>query len=147
MEADGCTVQPRKRRFLIVRTENLRWALDLRSVRRILKSILTFPVPGAQPELLGLGQWRGEPLPLLDLHVLLEGGEPSAGNHKVTVVVRVSSGDEREYFGLAVDEAVDVVRIAEDELESTGQGLIVAEAAIGSHLVRVIDLSGLETRA
>ena len=63
------------------------------------------------------------------------------------MVVRVSSGDEREYFGLVVDEAIDVVRIAEDELEATGQGLIVAETAIGSHLVRVIDLSGLETRA
>jgi chemotaxis signal transduction protein len=146
MDADGCAVQPRKRRFLIVRTEDQRWALDLRSVRRILKSIITFPVPGAQPELLGLCQWRGEPLPLLDLQVLLEGGEPSAANSKVTVVVRIISGDEREYFGLAVDEAIDVVRIAEGEMEPTGHDLIVAETTFGPHLVRVIDLSGLETR-
>ena len=80
MDADRSPAQPRKRRFLVVRAGEAVCALELIQVRRILRSLKIHPIPGAQPELLGLSQWRGEPLALLDLRELVAGGEQRAGD-------------------------------------------------------------------
>jgi chemotaxis signal transduction protein len=139
------SAQPRKRRFLIVRAGDLMCALQLLLVRRILRSLKTHPVPGSQPELLGLGQWRGEPLAVLDLNLLVAGGEPRTGNSWVTVIVKVPTGEGEEMLGMAVDEEIDVVRIAEDEVEAVAQGLVVGEATHGTRLVRILDLTAMGT--
>ena len=67
-----------------------------------------YRVPGAHPRLIGLGQYGGEPLTVVDLEGLV--GEPEvivAGRH---VVVVIAPGDEL-LIGLAADEAEQVTRL------------------------------------
>ncbi len=135
-----------RRRFLIVRCGELRCALDLASVRRVRRNLPIFPVPGAKPELLGLSQWRGEPLAIVDLVCLLGEGRSEAGSASVTIIVRVGENDDNELLGLAVEEALDVVRIPQDKVSGSGKGPVAGEAAVGPDVVRVLDLTALGAR-
>jgi chemotaxis signal transduction protein len=144
--AEDASSRVGRRRFLIIRAGELHCALDLRSVRRVLRSLPVFPVPGAKAELLGLALWRGEPLAIVDLERVLEAQQTPRTNDRITVIVSFGTGKEIELLGLVVDEALDVVRIPKDEVTGSGTGLVVGEAVVGPQVVRVLDLGALGAR-
>lgn len=135
--------QSGQRRYLLVRIGSSKCAIDLANVRRILRGVLVYPIPGSRPQLLGLAHWRGEPLAILDLLVMLGASEPAAIREPVTVVVRIGEGDSQETLGLAVNEALEVVRIAPDRITTSGQVLVRGEVMVGPEVVRIIDLESL----
>jgi len=130
------------RRYLLVRVgAGTRCAVPAQSVQRILRSLTVYPVPGAQPKLVGLAQYRGDPIAVLDLEVLLGGRAESSAGHGVTVVVSAGAAEASETVGLAVAEALEVATIR--DIAPGGEWLVVGEAVVGDKLVRVLDLARL----
>lgn len=68
-----------------------------------------YRVPGAHPRLIGLGQYRGEPLAVVDVEALESETGAIGGNREVVVVI--SPGDGL-LVGLAADEAEQVSRLS-----------------------------------
>ena len=134
---------------LLVRLGVATAALPAAAVRRVARSLPVAPLPGASGALLGLVEFGGEPLPVLDLAQLLErsaaesaapetraagGARPAPA---VTVIAWVGDAGERELLGLAVDEALDVARL--EPSDTPGEAL---HAGVP---VRLVDLERLET--
>jgi len=95
-------------RFLLVRTGSLNCALPTADVVRVVRRLRCYAVPGSRSHLVGLAQYGGDPLPVLDLHVLVERGVSSARHHSTVILGR---GRRRGHsvLGLAVDEVLRVV--------------------------------------
>jgi len=129
------------RRYLLLAAGDRLAALEVRVVRRILRALPVTPLPGAQPALLGLAEYSGEPLPVLDLAQLLGAGPGPSPAFPVTVVVRVGAGGE--LVGLAADAALDLVSIAPGAVTPTGEGIVVGEVALPQGTAEVLDLARL----
>jgi len=125
------------RRFLLVRTGALKCALPASDVVRVVRGLISHPVPGSEPRLLGLSQYGGEPLPVLDLHAVVE-GIPSGTRHRSTVILGRGQRRDRPLLGLAVDEVLQVVSLASESVASDESG-IVAERTIEDDEVKILD--------
>lgn len=139
--------QGEQRRFLIVRSGNVRCAIPALSVRRVVRGLPMTPVPGSARRLVGLTHHDGDPIVVLDLLELLGlglgEGTAQAG---VTVVARVGPTGT-ELVGLGVDEALEVASLDLWGLEAHASGPVTCEVWVGGHLLRVLDpeaLSGAE---
>lgn len=129
---------------LLVSAGGVVCALPLESVRRIVRDLAVVPLPGGAAELLGLAEFAGEPLPVLDLAALV--AEPNAGGRgpaAVTVVVWAGPAAERELVGLAAEAALEVRQLAVDAGVPTSGGLVRAEVALEEAVVRLLDLEAL----
>jgi chemotaxis signal transduction protein len=67
-----------------------------------------YRVPGAHPRLIGLGQYGGEPLAVVDVEGLERETETIGGSRIIVVVI--APGDEL-LVGIAADEAEQVSRL------------------------------------
>lgn len=131
------------RRFLLVAAGDRLAAVEARQVRRILRALPTVPLPGAQPELLGLAEFAGEPLPVLDLARLLGATPGATPAFPVTVVVWAGPASGKELVGLAADAALDLVTIPEERVTPGGEGLVAGEAVLPQGTVELLDLARL----
>ncbi len=125
--------------YLLVRVGDRIAALPAIAVRRVVRGARLHPLPGAGPGLIGLAEFAGEPLAVLDLAQLL--GQPRHGSRPlVTVVTWLGSGEERELIGLGVDDAIEVT-----ELDSSA--LALGQALVGGRPVLVVDTEQLGVEA
>jgi purine-binding chemotaxis protein CheW len=108
-----------KERFLIVGASGVWYALPVETVRRVISRPILFPVPGADDRLLGLAQFGGEPLPVVDLGLLVDSRSASDAAREMVVVV---AGGDRPMVGLAVDEATQVTGVSGDPGAAIGNG-------------------------
>lgn len=136
------TAEAGSRRFLLLAAGDRLAAVDIRQVRRIVRALPTVPLPAARPELVGLAEYAGEPLPVLDLATLLGAGPGPAPRYPVTVVVWAGS-PQREALGLAADAALDLVAIPQDRIVPAGEGVVVGEVALPQGTAEVLDLERL----
>jgi purine-binding chemotaxis protein CheW len=87
------TVAPDSRKKIIMFTTtaepSLTFGLSLSQVPQILRPLPLMPVPGAPAAVLGLVEWRGVPLPVIDLSRSLGGAASSA--HSRLLVARAST--------------------------------------------------------
>jgi chemotaxis signal transduction protein len=129
--------------YLLVQAGDYVCALPLRSVRRVLRALTVHPLPGATPELKGLAEFAGEPLPVLELARLV--GAPQGANpaYPVTIVVWVGPDDARELVGLAADAALEVADVPFGAVVAGDGGFILGEAPVGAAVVRVLNLEAL----
>lgn len=130
-------------RCLLVRAGEQVCALPLGQVRRVVAALATHPLPGAAPELLGLAEFAGEPLPVLELGRLLNAAPGPAPIRPVTIVAWAGPPAERELVGLAADEALSIVEVPVASLAGIQTGLVRGEALAGGIAVRVLDLERL----
>ncbi len=93
---------------LVVRAGGCRLALPVASLRRIVRDLQVFPLPGAEPRFAGLAQLGGEPLPVMDLGVLIGAAERTVAPNRLAVVVGIAGEAGEQLLGLAVDEAIEV---------------------------------------
>lgn len=126
------------RRFLIVRSGALRCALPASDVVRVVRGLPCHPIPGAQIHLLGLSQYGGEPLPVLDLHALVEGG-PSGLRHRSTVILGRARRRDRSVLGLAVDEVLRVAELPELAPFERSSGLVVGSVVVDGGAITVVN--------
>lgn len=123
---------------LLVRVGETTAALPAPAVRRVARALRLHPLPGAGEGLLGLAEFAGEPLAVLDLARLLGVASPAGSAPPVTVVAWLGSGADRELVGLAVDEALEVADLDVARAAAAGGELVVGERP-----VRVVDLERL----
>ncbi|MGQ9495096.1 MAG: chemotaxis protein CheW [Thermoanaerobaculaceae bacterium] len=133
------------RRFLVLAAGDRLAAVEVGWVRKIFRALPVTPLPGARPQLLGLAQFAGEPLPVLDLAQLLGAGPGQPPRFPVTVVIWAGQDKAKELVGLAADAALDLVSITADALIPVGEGIVAAEVALPQGTAEVIDVSRLET--
>jgi chemotaxis signal transduction protein len=125
--------------YLLVRCGEKIAALPAAAVRRVVRGARLHPLPGAGPGLVGLAEFAGEPLAVLDLAQLL-GEERRSSRPPVTVVTWLGGGGERELVGLGVDDAIEVT-----ELDPTA--LALGTALVGGRPVLVVDTERLGVEA
>lgn len=117
--------------YLLVRLGDRIAALPAVSVRRVVRGARLLPMPGAGPGLIGLAEFAGEPLAVLDLAQLL--GDARHGSRPpVTVVTWLGKGEDRELVGLGVDDAIEVT-----DLDPSA--LALGQALVGGRRVVVVD--------
>jgi chemotaxis signal transduction protein len=122
---------------LLVRVGGTTAALPAGAVRRVVRALRLHPLPGAGPGLIGLAEFAGEPLAVLDLARLLGvDGAATGPAPPVTVVAWVGAAAERELVGLAVDEALEVTSLE-------GAAVAEGEALLRGAPVRLLDLERL----
>jgi len=95
-------------------------------VRRVVRGLACHPAPGARPHLVGLAQFGGEPLAVLDLHALVTGGTPRS-DHRATVILGRQGAWSGAVLGLAPGEAV-----LREPGENLGQARIVVDRETGA---------------
>ncbi len=133
-------------RCLLVRAGDQQCALPLERVRRVVRALQVHPLPGAAPELLGLAEYGGEPLPVLDLARLIAASPVGAGAAAVTVIVTAGPRGASELVGLAADAALDIVEAPLAGLAGADHALVVGEVLLAGRPVRVLDLGMLGAR-
>ena len=111
------------KRFLLVRTGKLSCALPASDVVRVVRHLRCHAVPGSRSHLVGLAQYGGDPLPVLDLHVLMDRGVSNARNQSTVILGR---GRELGHaiLGLAVDEVLRVVELPQRAVANPDTGLV-----------------------
>jgi len=130
-------------RALLVAAGEILCAVPVHQVRRVVRALPVHPLAGAAPELLGLAEFTGEPIPVLDLGRLVnapQGARPAA---PVTVVAWAGPPNSRELVGLAADAALEIVEIAPAELVPSGAGAFCGDTSIAGRAVRVLNLETL----
>ncbi|HVT58779.1 MAG TPA: chemotaxis protein CheW [Thermoanaerobaculia bacterium] len=116
-------------------------ALPIADVRRVVRALPLHPLPGSAPELKGLAELGGDPLPVLDLALLVRAPQGTNPTYPVTVVAWAGPPEERELVGLAADAALEVAYVP--PLPAAGGGFVAGEALVAGRVVRVVDLAML----
>jgi chemotaxis signal transduction protein len=130
-------------RYLLVQAGADHCVLPLSRVRRIVRDLAVVPLPGTAPELKGLAEFGGEPLPVIDLARLVGAAPGAAPPYPVTVLAWAGAAGARELVGLAVDSVVEVVELPAEAVVPAGEGLVRGEATLDERAVRVLALSSL----
>jgi purine-binding chemotaxis protein CheW len=143
---------------LLVRAGEYVCALPLAAVRQVLRSLPLHPLPGSAPELRGLAEFAGDPLPVLDLARLARAPQGANPTFPVTVVVWAGPPGARELVGLAADAALDVASLPAAAVVPAAPGtpgapgapggagdggLVAGDVWAAGQVVRVIDLQKL----
>jgi chemotaxis signal transduction protein len=129
--------------YLLVRAGATVCALPLAAVRQVVRALPVHPLPGSAPELRGLAEFGGEPLPVLDLARLVAAEPAGAPPFPVTVVVWAGAGDRRELVGLAADAALEVAPVPPAAVVDGAGGFVRGEARVLDAAVRVLDPTAL----
>lgn len=129
-------------RFLLVRTGSLSCALPASDVVRVVRNLRCHAVPGARSHLVGLAQYGGDPLPVLDLHVLVERGVSNARHHATVILAR---GRKRGHsvLGLAVDEVLRVVDLPKRAVAASDADLVGETVELEGEEVKVLNTQQL----
>ena len=99
-----------KAHYLLVRSGGHRCAIPVEAAKLVTRTPRVYPLHSSDPRLLGLAQVAGEPVAVVDLHVLLDPTSDTSGGHELTVIVGQPGGGSS--LGLAVDEAFGVIAVA-----------------------------------
>ena len=118
-------------------------ALPLISVRRVVRALPVHPLPGSAPELAGLAEFGGEPLPVLNLARMVNAAPGANPAYPVTVVVWAGPAESRELMGLAADAALEVADVPPAAVVVGDGGFLLGEAPIHGRVVRVLNLEAL----
>lgn len=130
-------------RYLLVKAGEDLCLLPLARVRRIVRDLAIVPLPGTAAELQGLAELGGEPLPVLDLALLVGAAPGAAPPYPVTVLAWAGADGARELVGLTVDAVLELVELPAEAVVHTGEGIVRGEATLGERPVRVLALSAL----
>lgn len=132
---------------LLVQAGEYVCALPLVSVRRVVRALTVHPLPGSAPELEGLAEFGGEPLPVLNLARMVNASPGANPAYPVTIVVWAGPAESREIMGLAVDAALEVADVPPASVVAGGSGFLLGEAPVAGRVVRVLNLEALGREA
>jgi len=127
---------------VLVRTGSVRCAFPASDVVRVVRHLRCYAVPGSRSHFIGLAQYGGDPLPVLDLHTLVEGGAPSARRQAMVILGR-GRRRRRSVLGLAVDEVLQVLELPEGIVLGPGSALVADTVEIDGGTVKVVNTGQL----
>ena len=103
-------------------------------------------VPKSEPYMLGVINLRGEIIPVYDLRIKFESGEPTYTPMTVVIVMHVDQGGKQKTIGIVVDAVSEVYGFDEGSIEElpTAHGVIEPEsikgiAAQGDEMIILLD--------
>jgi chemotaxis signal transduction protein len=126
------------RRFLLLRSGGSSCALPADDVVRVVRDVICHPVPGSQPHFMGLAQYGGEPLPVLDLHAMVE-GEATRTRHRSTVILGRGRRRAHSLVGLAVEEVLRVAEVGRAASSEHASDLVTGVAHIEGEAVLILN--------
>ena len=129
-------------RFLLVRTGTVSCALPTSDVVRVVRGLRCHAVPGSRSHLVGLAQYGGDPLPVLDLHALVERGVSNARHHS-TVILGRGRKRGQSVLGLAVDEVLRVVDLSKRAVADSDTDLVRETVELEGEKVKVLNTQQL----
>src|SRR5436189_2031272 len=106
------------KRVLTLALGKERYALNVMSVREIIRPMDISPVPRAPAEFLGVINLRGKIIPVIDLRIKF--GLEFTGRTERTCIVVVQTGDRvnaQKLTGLLVDEVREVIALNAADVE------------------------------
>ncbi len=131
-------------RYVTFRIHDEVYGLPITSVVEIAKPFVTTPVPRTREWVLGIGNVRGTVIPVLELSHRLR--MPTAASTRATRVLVVEV--DGEMYGLRVDEVLEVVAFAPEELEDAPGGIGSTRAdfiaALGRRKKKIVIVLSLE---
>jgi chemotaxis signal transduction protein len=133
-------------RFLLVEAGEVMCAMPLDRLRRVLRVHPVHPLPGSSKELLGLAELSGEPVPVLDLALLVGSSVGAGATPPVTVVAWVGPHSARQQVGFGADAALDIVTLGPPETASETSALVRGEVLCDGRPVAILDLETLGGR-
>lgn len=96
-------------------------ALDIRHVREVLPRVELRPVGGSADWLAGVFVYRGDVIPVIDLHRLTGAGEcPPHLSSRIILVPRTTPDGKEQVVGLLATQVADVREIRADEPRLAG---------------------------
>jgi chemotaxis-related protein WspB len=98
-----------------------RYALDVRDVAEILPLVALTHIPGAPPEIAGIFNYRGDPVPVVDVSYLI-GGRPSERRLSTRLILIRYAPDRgpARLLGLIAERATATVRHGESDFAASG---------------------------
>lgn len=107
--------------FLLFQLDADRYALPARDVTEVLPIVSTKVLPGAPQGIIGLVNYRGVAVPVLDL-ALLALGRPSARrvSTRLLIVNYPFVGVGERLLGVVVEHATEMIAKAPDDFKPTG---------------------------
>ncbi|MFN7941867.1 MAG: chemotaxis protein CheW [Thermoanaerobaculia bacterium] len=124
---------------LVVRLGPQRVALPAAAIERVVRGLNILPLPGAAAATVGLAEFAGEPLAVVDLGHWLGVRRTRPASSGLTVVARLGDARAGERLGLAVDEVLEVTAVS--AAPDPGQVLV------RGHAIRRVDLAALSGAA
>lgn len=121
-------------RILVFQVADRRYGVGVSAVREILPTQQATRIPGASYEVAGLINVRGQLVPLVDGRRAL-GHAPSEGSG---TIVLCEVGEQ--YVGLTVDEVIDLLTVAPEDLSDRGEF-----PGVDPRLVRAVGRRGDDT--
>jgi chemotaxis signal transduction protein len=110
----GSNTSPdRNPEYLLVRSGGKRCAIPIEEAYQVTDVLPLHPLPGSAHRLLGLAQFGGEPVAVVDLQGLLDPDGLPSGGYRLTLIIRRDGGEAP--IGLAVEEALGVASVCRDE--------------------------------
>lgn len=131
-------------RYVTFRIANEIYGLPIADIVEISKTFGTTPVPRTRDYLLGIGNVRGDVIPVIQLARRLS--MPVAPERRQTRVLIVNH--RGDLYGLVIDEVLEVLSIPPEDLEEAPGGIgstraeyILALGRQGRQLIIILDLS------
>lgn len=107
--------------FLVFQLDEDRYAIEAGQVVAVLPLVNAKAIPQAPEAIAGAFDYRGEPVPLVDLGQLMLGRAAQSRLSTRIVVVRYATGDGgSRNLGLIAERVVDTIRREPEEFASSG---------------------------
>lgn len=106
--------------YVAFRVSGESYGLSIGQISEISKLFDTTPVPRTSDFVVGIGNVRGSVIPIIDLALRLQLSPQPKGREARVLIVRHMG----ELYGLVVDEILDVVTIAPEDLEEAPGAIV-----------------------
>jgi len=104
-------------KYMTFKLANEEYGLEILRVREIIGLMDITRVPKTQDFVRGIINLRGKVIPVIDLKLKFGMIRTEATDQTVIIVVQVQAGDRDLTMGMLVDEVLEVLDIAEDQIE------------------------------
>jgi chemotaxis-related protein WspB len=109
--------------FLLCEVDRARYALDVRQVAEVLPLVRIQPTPEAPAQVAGLLNYRGAPVPVVDLSMLLVGRPSPARLSSRIVVLHYADGrGPTRLLALIAEHAIQTIRRDATDFVRSGIG-------------------------
>ncbi|GAB4070775.1 chemotaxis protein CheW [Ancylobacter sonchi] len=107
--------------FLMFRIGKDRYVLDVEQIEQVLPLMAAKALPGAPPGVVGVINYRGDPVPLIDLSALAT-GEPSAlvMSTRIILVRYPAPGEGEHRLALCAERVIDTIQRDPAAFAATG---------------------------
>lgn len=106
--------------FLLFKIGADRYALEAMRIIEVLPILDLKAIPGTDRALVGVLNYHGEPVPVVDLSLMATGRPAARMVSTRLVVLRFAVGGEEKRLGVLVESATETIRLPEDDFVDSG---------------------------